>query len=156
MKKRWIIAPLAVAILAIGVLGSGALLAQESDAEGDSTISSLASRVAGILRLNGTDVDDADVQDALNQARREIQDEAIQNKLSAMVDNGVITEEQAGEYLQWAQSRPDGFQGFGSGFGRHGRGFGHGGFGFGMKGMRGFHGSQQAPATDTSGSADTL
>ncbi|MCI0440716.1 MAG: hypothetical protein L0177_16545 [Chloroflexi bacterium] len=140
MKKRWFLAPVAIAILALGVLTAGVALAQEAETEEDSVISSLASRVAAILGL-----DEATVQDALDQARTEIQDEALQNRLAELVEQGVITQEQADEYLEWYQARPEGIPGFGPG--RHGRGFGFGGRGL-------CFGIPQTPATDDSGTAE--
>ena len=144
MKKRWLFAPVAVAVLAIGVLSAGAVLAQESDTEGDSIAGSLASRVARILGIE----DETVVQDAIEQARQEMRDEAIQSKLNAMVEQGRLSRDQADEYLLWYQDMPEGLNGFG--FGRHGRGFGHGG----MKGMRGFRGFQQMPPAESPSSAD--
>ncbi len=113
-KKRWIVVPVTLVALALGVTG-GVALAQEAT-EGDSPLQSLASRVATILGL-----DEQQVADALEQASREMRDEAVQNKLNSLVESGRITQEQADEYLQWYQERPESVR---PGFGR-----GHGGFG---------------------------
>ena len=135
MKKRWILVPIALTMLAIGIVTAGAALSHGTDTNG---ISSFASRVASILGL-----DEAQVRDAIDQARRELRDEAVQNKMSRLVEKGRITQEQADAYLEWYQSRPDDFPGFGlrdNGFGRHDHG------------LKGFW--PQAHPVESPGSAD--
>ena len=122
MRRRWILLPVAVTVLAIGVFTAGAILAQGLGT-GDG---SLALRVATILGL-----DEAQVQEAIDQARGDMRAEAIRSKLDGLVAEGRITEEQGDEYLVWFESKPADLPGFGPrgrGFGRHHRfGFGHGG-----------------------------
>ena len=141
MKKRWILVPVAIAMMAIGVLTTGAVLAHTTGTDGDSAVGSFASRVASILGIE----DASQVQDAMDQARRELKDEAIQSKLNTMVEEGRIAQEQADAYFEWYRSRPNDFPGFGPrrGFGRP-HGFGHG--------MNGFH--PKAPPADNSQSVD--
>ena len=125
-KRRWLYAFLLTGLLVIGITG-GAVLAHGGGENGDSPVKSFASRVAGILGL-----DESQVQDAFKQARAEMQDEALQAKLDKMVESGRLTQEEADEYKEWYDSRPDtltpGFGGrkfhFGQGFG--GRQFHHG------------------------------
>ena len=118
-KRRWLYALILTGILVIGITG-GAVLAHGGGENGDSPVKSFASRVAGILGL-----DESQVQDAFKQARAEVQDEALQAKLDKMVGKGRLTQEEADEYKEWYDSRPDtltpGFGGrkfhFGQGFG---------------------------------------
>ena len=125
-KRRWLYALILTGLLVIGITG-GAVLAHGGGENGDSPVKSFASRVAGILGLN-----ESQVQDAFDQARTEMQDEALQAKLDKMVESGRLTQEEADEYKEWYDSRPDtltpGFGGrkfhFGRGFG--GRRFHHG------------------------------
>jgi len=126
MRKRWFVATLLVGVLAVGLTG-GTVLAQTDGTSSDSPIGRFASKVATILGL-----DETLVQDALKQAAGEIQDEAIQRKLDRLVENGRLTQEQADGYYEWYQSRPEGIFP-GRGFGGHGffRG-GHGGHGTGF------------------------
>lgn len=84
------------------------------------------SKVANILGLP-----EEQVADAFKQARQEMQDEALQNWLQKLVDEGKITQEEADEYLEWWQSRPDIDLGPGKGFQLRG-GCGHGHRGGGM------------------------
>ena len=128
MKKKWLFVPMLAGMLVLAVAGSTAFAQSESGGEG-SPLSSLAGRVASILGL-----DEATVQDALDQARQELQDEAVQAKVDSLVEQGRITQEQADEYYEWYQARPEGLSHFrsgGRGFGKfghhgwHGRGFQH-------------------------------
>ena len=102
MRKLRIIIPTAIAVVAVAVVGFSIALAQENE-KGDSNASKLAAKVAEILGLDAAVVDDA-----IKQARKELRDEAVQNKLNAMVEKGQLTQEQADEYLNWIQSRPEG------------------------------------------------
>lgn len=132
MKRRWVVISAIVGMLVLG-LGGGAVMAQEAEPEGGSRLQSLASRVAAIL---GTD--QAQVEDAIQQAKREMQDEALQLKLDGLVEAGNLTQDEADAYRDWHQARPDtGGTGF-HGPGHHGRGRG----GFGFRGMRRFKGPQ--------------
>ena len=127
--RRWLYALILTGLLVIGITG-GAVLAHGGGENGDSPVNSFASRVAGFLGLGLTE---AQVQDAFDQARAEMQDEAIQHKLDKMVENGRLTQEEADEYKEWYDSRPDTLtQGFGGRKFRFGRGFGGGGFHHGM------------------------
>ena len=117
MRKRWIIVSVVMAALAIALTG-GAILAQDDDDDDGSK--SFAGRVAEIL-----DLDEDTVADAMKQAKEDMRDEAIKAKLDALVEAGEITQDEADDYLEWLESRPD--VDFGGG---HGRGFrGKGGFG---------------------------
>ena len=130
MKKRWFVATLLVGVLAIGITG-GTVLAQTDGTNSDSLVGKFASKVAAILGL-----DETKVQDALKQAAGEIQDEALQRKLDHMVEIGRLTQEQADDYYEWYQSKPEGIFP-GRGFGGHGFLRGsmmgrHGGYGMGF------------------------
>ena len=106
-KKHWLIGLFALMALVIGV-GSGTALAQESGNDGKSQVRGVISRVANILGL-----DEQQVQDAFDQARRELRDEqfakVIGHRLDALVESGRITQEQADELREWYTARPDSF-----------------------------------------------
>ena len=102
MRKLQIIIPLAIAVVAVAVISFSIALAQGNEG-GDSNASELAIKVAEILGL-----DAAEVYGAIKQAREELRDEAVQKKLNALVEKGRLTQEQADEYLNWIQSRPEG------------------------------------------------
>ena len=125
MRKLRIIIPIAIAVVAIATISISVVLAQENE-KGDSNASRLAAKVAVILGL-----DTAVVDDAIKQARRELRDEAGQKKLNALVEKGRLTQEQADEYLNWIQSKPEGIPAIGKQFfgkmGHHKGWQGHGG-----------------------------
>ena len=106
MKKRWFVVPLLVGVLALGIMG-GTALAQDRGTSSDSPVGKFASKVAAILGL-----DETKVQDAFKQAAKETQDEALQTKLGRLVEQGRLTQEQADAYKAWYLARPEGiFQG---------------------------------------------
>ncbi|MBI2917697.1 MAG: hypothetical protein HYY01_06850 [Chloroflexi bacterium] len=139
MKNRWLRIGLLVVALMVGISG-GAALAQGSDTGSDSPVKSFAARVAAILGL-----DEAQVQSALKQASREMQDEALQQKLDRMVEQGRLTQEQADQMKQWYQARPEGVS---SGFPFGGRGFRGGMMGPG-RGGHGMGGWKLSPPVST-------
>ena len=110
MKKKVAAIAIAIAVLSVGVIG-GVVLAQE--AEDASKGKGLIARVAEILGL-----DEDTVQDAFDQARGEIRDEAVENRLDAAVEKGVLTQEQADALQAWYDDMPEDLpRMFGRGFG---------------------------------------
>ena len=88
----------------------------------DGSSKGFAARVAEILGLE----EDA-VADAMEQARQEMHDERVEAWLDKMVESGKITQEQADDYQDWLDDRPEGLdRSWGKGFrghhGFHGRG----------------------------------
>ena len=126
MRKLRIIIPLVIAVVAVATISFNIALAQGNEGD-DSNASKLAITVAEILGLDAAVVDDA-----IKQARRELRDEAVQNNLNALVEKGRLTQEQADEYLNWIQSKPEGIPAIGKqSFGKmgHHKGWkGHGRF----------------------------
>ena len=129
MRKRyWLTGTIVAAVMVLGIMGGVAMAQETSDEDGDSERQSFAARVADILGL-----DETTVQDAIDQARAEMQEEALQAKLDRLVENGHMTQEQADEYKTWIESKPEGlspkmFGGFGKKHHRFG-GRGWGGWG---------------------------
>jgi hypothetical protein len=146
MKKK-IFLPVAATMIAIAIFTGGAVMAQENPTDQAGVVQGFASRVAAILNLN-----EADVQNAMDRAQKEMQDEATRSRLDSMVEQGRLTQDQADEYFNWLQSRPEGIQGFGGRglgfeFGGHGPRHGHG-----MKGPEGMFG---APDDDDEAAPDS-
>ena len=85
----------------------------------------LLDRVCQIYQENtGVAIDLQQLKDAFTQAQREMQDEALQSRLQKLVDEGKITQEEADQYLEWWQSRPNIELPELGGFGGHGHGGG--------------------------------
>ncbi len=110
LKRRWaIIAVVAVVVLVLtGVIG-GLVSAQTptpsttpTPTETPKAADEFLARVAEILGI-----EQADLEAAVKQAARETLDERVQYRLDKLVEQGKLTQEQADEYLDWWQSRPD-------------------------------------------------
>ena len=99
MKKKIAAIAVAIGVLGVGLLGGVVLADEAADA---SKGNGLIARVAEILGL-----DEDTVQDAFDQARGEIRDEALEKKLDAAVEEGVLTQDQADALGEWIDARPD-------------------------------------------------
>ena len=110
MRKLRIIIPLAMAVVAVGVISFSVVIAQGNEGN-DSNASKLAIKVAEILGMEVEVVDDA-----ITQARKELRNEAVQHKLNALVEKGRLTQEQADEHFNWIQLRPEGAPAIGRDF----------------------------------------
>lgn len=99
-SAKFMVAAVLIAItLVVGV--TGAALAQSHD-EGRGEPGALMAQVAEIL-----DVDQQELEDAVNQARSELREEAIHTSHQELVDEGTLTEEQVDELNAWMDDRPD-------------------------------------------------
>jgi hypothetical protein len=110
-KKFIIIALVAALVLVGGTVGVVAAQAKSGDdsqtgvtraSDNASQPKTLLARVASILGI-----DQQKVGDAVVQARTEMRDEALDNYLKNLVDQGKITQEQADQYKAWVKSKPD-------------------------------------------------
>ncbi len=100
-KKVIIIAVVAVVVLVVGSIGGIALAQTPTPTPGTAKTTILA-RVAAILGI-----DQKKVEDAFAQAQKEQRQEQIDNYLKNLVAQGKITQQQADQYKQWLQSKPD-------------------------------------------------
>ena len=100
-RKRWLLVTSAIVVLVVSITG-GVVLAH-GGGSADGSLTSFVSRVASILG-----VDETEVQDAFDQAKKELRDEALQKKLDSLVESGRLTQEQADEYKLWLEARPEG------------------------------------------------
>ena len=98
-KRKFIIMVLGTILIVAASLG-GVAIAQES--EEDSQPDTLLGKVAKILGI-----DQQAVEDAFEQAQAEMREEALDRHLQNLVDEGIISEENAAEYKAWLESRPD-------------------------------------------------
>ncbi len=97
-KKFILIALLAVIVLVGSTVG--VVFAQTENGD-ESQPKTLLGRVAEIL-----DIDQQKLEDAFAQARSEMRDEALDSRLQNLVDQGLITQDEANQYKEWWQSRP--------------------------------------------------
>ena len=108
-RKYILITVLSIAV-AVGIV-TGVVFAQSDnggDIEPKAQHEALLDRVCEIYEENtGVAIDPQALQDAFIKACRELRDEALSNRLQKLVDEGTITQEQADQYLEWWESRPD-------------------------------------------------
>jgi len=130
-KKFVIIAILTVVVLA-GILGGVAIASADdqnaNQPQADGT--KLLDKVAEIYQKNtGTAIDPQELQKAFTEAQKEMRNEALDKYLNSLVDQGKITQDQAKQYKDWLNAKPDvpfgpGFKGGMRGFGKFGGMFG--------------------------------
>jgi hypothetical protein len=115
-KRKWFIPVVVASVLLIGGITGGVVAANNSSSNttaGNQTqiaerYQALLDKVCAIYEENtGVALDSGQLKAALEQARTEMQDEALQNWLQGLVDKGKITQSEADQYLKWWQSRPD-------------------------------------------------
>lgn len=112
-KRKWFIPVVVVSVLLIGGIVGGVVVAAEDnpDNTGSQTpgrFQELLDRVCAIYgEQTGVAIDSEQLKDALQQARSELRDEALENWLENLVYEGKITEQEASQFLEWWQSRPD-------------------------------------------------
>ncbi len=110
-SKKFILIVVLGAVVLAGSIG-GVALAQTGSTDNSSkpaaAVTNLLDRIIAIYQQKtGVTLDKTALQDSLSQAKKDVQNEALKAKLQAMVTAGKITQAQADEYLQWAESRPD-------------------------------------------------
>lgn len=101
MQTLKIIALIVVSVFAVTVTSLGIARAQDNEPK-KSQVSELTVKVARILGL-----DVQEVENAISQAREELRNEAARKNLDALVEKGRLTQDQADEYLDWIQARPE-------------------------------------------------
>ena len=109
-KKVVLLAALAIAAIIGGVV-AGVTLAQSgsgNETQANTQYEALLNKVATIYQQNtGVTIDPQQLETAFTQAQKEMQSEALQTWLQNLVTKGKISQEQANEYLQWWNSKPD-------------------------------------------------
>ena len=114
-KRKWFIPVVVVSVLLIGGIVGGVVVAgndnttnTEDQGQATNRYQALLDRVCAIYQeKTGVAIDSEQLKDALKQARSEMRDEALENWLQNLVNKGEITQEEADQYLQWWQSRPE-------------------------------------------------
>jgi uncharacterized membrane protein len=116
-KRKWFIPVVVVTVLLIGGITGGVVAAVNNSSSnttaGNQTqatdrYQALLDRACAIYEeTTGVALDPEQLKEALEQARSEMQGEALKSWLQNLVDKGKITQEEADQYLEWWQSRPD-------------------------------------------------
>lgn len=114
-NKKVILATVMVAAL-IAVSIGGVVMAADDDqgAAQETKRQELMDRVFEIYEeQTGVVIDQEIMKDAFIQAKDEMRQEAMQDHLDGLVEEGVITQAEADEYMEWLESKPDIAIGFG-------------------------------------------
>ena len=109
-SKKFLLLALLVPAVLVGSIGGVAFAQSGSDdtTQPEARHEALLDRIAAIYEENtGVAIDSEALRDAFAQAQSEMRAEALQNHLQSLVDEGKITQEEADQYLEWLQSRPD-------------------------------------------------
>jgi len=109
-KKFVLLSALAIAMV-IGGVAAGVTLAQGdngNETQVNTRYEELLNKVATIYQQNtGVTIDPQQLETAFTEAQKQMQSEALQTWLQNLVTQGKITQEQANQYLQWWNSKPD-------------------------------------------------
>jgi uncharacterized membrane protein len=114
-KRKWFIPVVVVSVLLIGGIAGGVIAAADDSSSNTEDQSQIANRHQVLLdracaiyeEQMGVAIDSEQLKDALDQARSELREEALESRLQNLVDEGEITQEEADQCLEWWQSRPD-------------------------------------------------
>ena len=108
-KKVILLVALATALLIGSIAGvTFAQTGSGDDSQAKTQYEAVLDKVSQIYQQNtGVTIDAQQLKTAFAQAQKEMQNEALQSWLQNLVSEGKITQEQADQYLQWWQSRPD-------------------------------------------------
>jgi hypothetical protein len=113
-KRKWFI-PVVLSIVLIGGIAGGVMVAADDSSSNVDQQSQPSDRYRALLdractiyeEKMGVAIDSEQLKDALDQAQGELRDEALVNRLQNLVEDGKMTQEEANQYLEWWQSRPD-------------------------------------------------
>jgi len=109
-SKKFVIITVTVAAVVAGCL-AGVVFADPENGDAsqpESKCGVLLDRVCEIYEENtGVTIDPQQLRDAFVQAQSEMRDEALGSHLQKLVNDGKITQEEADQYQEWWESRPD-------------------------------------------------
>lgn len=107
-SKKFVLVTALAAVVLIGSI-TGAVLADDGNGnEPGALFGALRDRVAEIYQQKtGDTLDQEALQEAFATARAEMREEAMKNRLETLVDEGTITQDEADQWTEWWQSKPD-------------------------------------------------
>jgi len=125
-SKKFIAIAVVVAVVLVGSIGG--IVSAQSDNGDDSPLGAqrgaLLDRVCEIYEENtGVAINQQELKDAFAQTQSEMRDEALDRHLQKLVEQGKMSQDEANQYQEWRQAKPDiplprpfncgsGFQGF--------------------------------------------
>jgi hypothetical protein len=114
-KRKWFIPVVVSSVLLIGGITGGMIAAADNNSSSPVAQNETVNRYQTLLdkacaiyqEQTGVAINSSQLKDALEQAQSEMRGEALETWLQDLVNQDKITQEQADQYLQWWQSRPD-------------------------------------------------
>ena len=120
-SKKLIFGAVLAAVIVAGSIGGVVVAAGNGDdSQPQAKYEALLDRVCAIYQeKTGVAIDSQVLKDSLAQAQNELRIDALKNYLQNLVEQEKITQQQADDYLEWQQARPDvplrfGFRGRGA------------------------------------------
>jgi hypothetical protein len=109
-SKKFIIVAVLVVLVAGGTLG-GVAIAQANDDDNATTttanVTSFLDKVAEMYQRNtGVEINADDLQQAIKDATQALKDEALDNYLQKLINEGKIDQGQADQFKAWLAERP--------------------------------------------------
>ena len=113
-KRKWFI-PVVLSIVLIGGIAGGVMVAADDSSSNVDQHSQPSDRYQALLdracaiyeERMGVPINSEELKNALDQAQGELKEEALESRLQNLVEDGKMTQEEADNYLEWWQSRPD-------------------------------------------------
>lgn len=114
-SKKFIIGTILAVVLLAGSIGGAVLAADDSEvSDAEAAYDTLLERVCAIYEeKTGSTIDQDALKESFADAQEEMRNDAMETWLQNQVDEGRITQEEADQYLEWWQNRPDISVGFG-------------------------------------------
>jgi hypothetical protein len=108
-KKKVITGAVITAVVLAASIGGGIALAADGEDESEAAAhaSAVWDKMAEALQEDGIAVTADQLQSAYSEAREGMREGAFQNFLDEQVSEGIITQEQADDYREWIEARPD-------------------------------------------------
>ena len=93
---------LATVLVAVMLIASMPVIALAQDDEAHGPPGALLTHAAEILNI-----DQEELENALKQAQTGLREEAFENRIKELIDEGTLTQEQANELKAWMEAKPD-------------------------------------------------
>ncbi len=107
-SKKFVLVTALASVVLVGSITGVALADNGNGNEPGALLGALGDRVAEIYQQKtGDTLDQEALQEAFATARAEMREEAMKNRLQSLVDEGKITQDEADQYTEWWQSKPD-------------------------------------------------
>lgn len=106
-KKKVVISIASALLVLVAIFGTTLAVSADDDSITPAT-SSIMERVAELYKNNtGITLDPNQLQAAFDEAHQEMREQSRNTMLERLIENGVITEEEANDLRNWLDEKPD-------------------------------------------------